>query len=208
MRFDVGRQRRRRGRRRAETRRSVRRNSVAMEQPLISDRAECDRERDAQHREYADLRRRRRRRQVAPVVVFNIDVLLRRRRRRRTEIVKCVDRPLLVNALVGRRRRKICEPLRPKIRRRLKLGRKHGEAAACVGNVRALRVDVQICPVRPRRIGADSPAPIGGFPPDGENGAHPSRLIRLRIGREELAIALDGVALERGRIGVRGRQTG
>jgi hypothetical protein len=106
------------------------------------DRANGDRNGDAQHREHANLGRRRRRRQIAPIIVFNVDILDRRRRRGRPEIVESVDRPVVVDEFVRGRRRKIREGLWPKVRRRLELGREHREAPARVRDVRAVRVGV------------------------------------------------------------------
>jgi hypothetical protein len=179
-----------------------------VEQPLICDRANSDRKRDAQHREHANLRRRRRRRQVAPVVVFDIDELDWRRGRRRPEIVECVDRLLIIDKLVRRRRRKIHKGLGLEIRRRLELGREHREAAARVGDMRSFRIGPQIRPIRSRRIVAHRTAPVSGFAPYRENGAHPPRLVRVRIGGKELAIALDRVPLQRSGVSVSDRETG
>jgi hypothetical protein len=89
---------------------------------LERDRANGDRKGNAQHGEQANLGRRRRGRQVAPIVVFRVAVLDRRRRRRWPEIVKRVDRPVVIDKFVGWRRRKIRKSLRPKIRRRLEGG--------------------------------------------------------------------------------------
>jgi hypothetical protein len=86
-----------------------------VETPLKCDRANGDRNRHAQHREHANFGGRRRRRQIAPIVVFDVDILDRRRRRGRPEIVESVDRQLLIETLVRRRRRKIREGLGPKI---------------------------------------------------------------------------------------------
>jgi hypothetical protein len=170
------------------------------------DRANGDRNGDAQHREHANLGRRRRRRQIAPIIVFNVAVL--QRRRRRAEIVESVDRPFVVDEFVRRRRREIREDLWPKVRRRLEPSREHGKAAARVRDVRALGISVQIRPVGSRRVGADGAAPVGGFSPHHENGAHTARLVGVRISREELAITLEGVSLDSGGVGVLGRKTG
>jgi hypothetical protein len=175
---------------------------------LVRDRANRDREGNAQHREQADFGRRRRRRQVAPAIVFHVAVLDGRRRRGRAEVVESVDRPVVVDEFVRRRRREIRKSLWPKIRGRLKAGREHREAAARVRDMRAFRVGVQIGPIRARRIGPDSPAPVGGFSPHRKNRPHTSRLIRVRISREKLAIALQRVSLDSGGVGVRGRKTG
>jgi hypothetical protein len=175
---------------------------------LERDCANGDRNRNPQHGQQSDFGRRRRRRQVSPIVVLDVNVLVWRRRRRRAEIVKRVIRPVVVDKFVGRRRRKIRESLRPKVRRRFELGREHGEAAARVRDMRPLGIGVQIRPIGSRRIRADSPTPISGFSPERENGANPSRLVRVRISREELAIALQRVSLDSSGVGVRRRKTG
>jgi hypothetical protein len=131
-----------------------------------------------------------------------------RRGRRRAEIVKRVDRLVVVDEFVRGRRRKIGKSLWPKIGRRLELGREHRKAAARVRDVRAFPVGMQIRPIRARRIGLDSAAPVGGFSPNRENRPHPSRLVRVRISREELAIALERVSLDSGGVCVLGRKTG
>ena len=206
--FDVGGQRRRREGRLTQPRLPARRDAVVMKTVLVCDRANGDRKRNAQHREQANLGRRRRRRQVAPIVVFDINVLGGRRGRRRTEIVERVDGLVFVDEFIRGRRRKIRESLRPKIGRRLELGREHREATARVRDVRAFRIGMQIGPIGSGRIGADSPAPIGSLSPNREDGPHPSRLIRIRISREELAIALERVSLDSRGIGVFSGKTG
>jgi hypothetical protein len=51
-------------------------------------------------------------------------------------------------------------------------------------------------------------APIGSFPADGENRPHPSRLVGVRIGGEELAIARERISLNSGGVCVLRRKTG
>jgi hypothetical protein len=123
------------------------------------------------------------------------------RRGRPVRIVKYVIGAAEIDGLIGRGRRHVefddVEFLRRRERRA-----QIGQPQARVLGVGAARIGAQVAPIGVRRIGEIGPPPGKCLAAQRQHGAHARRIARVRIGREEIAIALDRVAFERGREGV------
>jgi len=123
-----------------------------------------------------------------------------RRRERRCEpefwIVEGQHRPIDIDALVRWRRRHVIVDHRER-RRRLERSGEIGEPPLRVGGVRPARITPQIAPMGVRRINHAGPAPSDGLASGGDDGAHPRGHGIIRIGREEIEITLQRIAVQR-----------
>jgi hypothetical protein len=67
-------------------------------------------------------------------------------------------------------------------------------------------IAAQIRPISRRRIDQARSSPGDGFAPGGDQGAHAPRHRIIGIGGEKLGVPVNGVALERDDVGVRGTE--
>ena len=86
--------------------------------------------------------------------------------------------------------------------RRLECGRELCQPAPAIVNVRAARIASQIGPIGVRRVGNPGPSPGNRLAACRDDGLHPRRHRIVRIGRDEIQVALQCVALQRSRVGV------
>ncbi len=128
-----------------------------------------------------------------------------RRRRRRHEvehgIAEIQHRTIDIDHLLRRRWRHVVVDHR-KGRRRLGRRGEDRQASARIGRMRAARIAAHIRPIGLRRVGPIGPSPCDGFAACGDDRHHALGERIAGIGHEKLLIGRQGVALERGGIGI------
>ena len=125
----------------------------------------------------------------------------KRRGRNEVEVRECDERPIHIRGFFSRRRRHVIVD-KGKGRRRLECNGEQCEASPSIAPMQAMRVAAQIGPVSFRGIDQAGAPPSKRFPPDRRNGAHPLRQRIVRVGGQKFLIPLQGVALERQKVGV------